>query len=131
MPTPAEQLYSSVFRQLWAGFTELVSFRNAIEHGRGAIAEGIRRDTLRYAAALAHDSEYERFFTDRAAAIEAVGGAQALAERAAEREARAFERIIDSSCLIVAHSVLDVAAFDLLRVTALVAPEAWDTFLAK
>jgi hypothetical protein len=54
-----------------------------------------------------------------------------LIKEMTQSTARSFKQSLDAASLIFAHSILDAALFDCLRISALAAPEEWMQFLGK
>ncbi len=74
------------------------------------------------------------FFKDKKGFLESLGGIPGGIPSAVKQltniKLNSYKASIDASSIVLAHSILDSAAFDYLRVIQLVAPlEDWATFI--
>ena len=73
--------------------------------------------------------EHDRFFLDKAGALEAAGGIEKLGQQIAQNELDKFRSAIDSASLVFAHSVVDEAVLNYLKVTFAHSADPWIQFI--
>lgn len=105
------------------------SLRHVAEIGLPGAIPGIYREWLDFAHELFHDPRHDHLFIDKEGAIREGGGVEGMGKAMAENQLRSFQSAVEAASLIFAHSILDSAALDYLRVTTLHNPSDWAEFV--
>src|SRR5437016_12974737 len=93
----AEQIYTCVLMNLTRRHADLRTFRRLAEIGVPAAASTLQKENLALANAILNDPAYDEFFTDRKAAVEFFGGADAMATITTKKELLKYSRIVDAA----------------------------------
>jgi hypothetical protein len=99
--------------------------RHVAQLGLPGAIPGIYQEWTQFALQLFNDPQYDHLFLDKEGAIREGGGVQGMGRMMAENQLRAFQSAVEAASLMFAHSILDSAAMDYLRVTALQGPNDW------
>jgi len=124
----ARGLFSETFSRRFVDDWVLIhTFRRVASAGLPHAREAISADSI--VQRLLRNPEYARIFTDLdvAARTEA---ASTLAQSMTETAVANARAAIDAASVVFAHSILDGAAYECCRVTALVAPLDWEESVA-
>src|SRR6266487_4571443 len=126
----ATELFSRIFITLPTRWSDIYGFRQVAALGLPHAAKILASDHLRSARHFILDPANEEVFLDKAKFIESSGGSEVMGAAMTRKQLATFKASVDSASLVFMHSALDGAALDLCRVTALLAPEDWEPFLA-
>ena len=124
MSTPVE-IFTRTFHNITNRFSVVNSLRHVAELGLPEVIPGIYQEWLQFAHQLFNDPQYDHLFLDKEGAIREGGGIQSMGRMMAENQLLAFRSSVEAASLVFAHSILDSAAMDYLRVTALQGPNDW------
>lgn len=126
----ATELFTKVFLTLSTRWSEIYGFRQVAGLGLPHAAKILALDHLQSAKRFISDPANEEIFLDKAKFLESSGGPEVMGAAMTQKQLATFQASVDSASLVFMHSALDGAAFDLCRVTALVAPSDWEPFVA-
>ena len=93
------------------------------------LAKRIHKQWSNFADQIFNGHEYDRFFLDKPGALKIIGEPENLQQKLATDQLSRFEAAVDSASLIFAHSIVDAAALDYCKVTALTAPDSWAKYV--
>jgi hypothetical protein len=124
MTTPVE-IFTRTFHNITNRFSIVNSLRHVAELGLPGAIPGIYQEWTQFAHQLFNDPQYDDLFLDKEGAIREGGGVQGMGRMMAENQLRAFQSAVEAASLVFAHSILDSAAMDYLRVTSLQGPNDW------
>jgi len=124
-------LFTKVFFTLIQRWSDTCGFRRIVELGLLHAVEAAAVDNLRAAEWFLTDLAHEKFFLDKAKFLESSGWVQVVGTTMTENQLAAFGASVDAASLVFMHSALDGAAFDLCKVTTMVAPFDWEQFLGE
>jgi hypothetical protein len=124
----AEQLFTEVWSRLQAQCNMVTTFRRLGALGLPNAKNVERAENERFVQRLVNSSDFDRFFTDKKAFLEA-GLPDALPERLTVTAVTTFESALDAASLVFAHSIIDGAAFELCRICSVIAPADFDRFV--
>lgn len=124
----AEKLYNQVFKRWTSRQSFILSFRITSQQGIDAARERIRQEKVKFVSRMVRSGEYDTLFLDKAAFFKA-SPPEKLVEEMTEATVRYGQVGVDAASIVFAHSMLDGAALDYCRVTALVAPRDWESVL--
>lgn len=132
MNEKAELLFTEIWWRTNSRFSDVFSFRRYTIHTLPLVKKTADLEYSSFAQSLAYDENNEKFFIDKKGFFESVGGAENLSAILAEKQIESYRKAIDSSSIILAHSVLDAAAFDYFLVVEIVAPiQDFEEFVIK
>lgn len=120
----AEIRFTEIFIWTISRWATIFSFRQVSVLSLHSAAPQIVNKHAGFVNALTHDSEYKDLFIDRERFI-ADGGPKKLIQQMSRQTIDAFQASVDAASLVFAHSILDSAALDYLRVTALISQRDW------
>lgn len=124
----AEQLFTEVWSRLQEQWNIVNTFRRLGALGLPHAKNVERAENERFVQRLLNFSDFDSFFTDKKAFLEA-GLPDALPERLTAPAVTTFESALDAASLVFAHSIVDGAAFDLCRICYVIAPTDLDRFV--
>jgi hypothetical protein len=116
-----EQQLGRVLLQLSNNFGEIRAFRRVAHLGIP-----LAKDPLKQEAVMTYRALYEKELENKT-----IKGIDGIAHESMNYYLRSAEGAVDVASLVFSHSVLDAAAFNLLRVTFSVAPSDWEVFVRK
>jgi len=125
----AEQLFTRVLTNVtnrWAATSGLLKTAQA---GSALASTHIAQDNRQFVEAFLSDPGNDRLFGDKAGFVAWAGGADGLSANITREQLANFSHAVDAAALVFMHAALDAAVSDLCRVTALLAPGDWETFL--
>lgn len=126
---PADDLYTKVFFRMTALWSSVLAFRRIAEVGLPKASTRLYYDNFIFAQALFEDPQNDKLFLDKQKAVESIGGAEGLGAKMTQNMTKSFRATADAASIAFVHSLLDGAAIDFCRVTALVAPDDWEPFV--
>lgn len=130
-PTAAEQLFNDVYGRVLRSWALISSFRQTVQSGMEAAVNARARQAEDLYRSLLSDPTYEKLIADRAAFANAVPMPK-FVEISVGTGIKSANDSLDAATAIFIHSMIDGAAFDFCRVTALHAPKDWESdLLAK
>ncbi|MEZ5490259.1 MAG: hypothetical protein R3F50_08060 [Gammaproteobacteria bacterium] len=127
----AEELFSNTFGSVTTRFTGILSLRKIAGLGILAVTPALYEEWMGFAVDLFHGPESDKFFHDKDAGLKVLGGVDNLGQQLVENEIRTFTAAIDAASLVFAHSIVDGAVLDYLRVTYAHSKESWLPFVAN
>jgi hypothetical protein len=127
----AERVISQTFMTAMTNFAMIRSFRRIAHLGFARATPVVHKESFALAATVYEGTEYDRFFLDKPGALRAMGDQQVFGATVAENQLDRFQAGIDAASLIFAHSVLDAAALEYCRATAITSPSSWEPFVEK
>ncbi len=125
----AEHCFTKTFLMGISRFSTIISFRRVAQLGLPAVTPQLYQECIGFAYDIFHDPQYDHLFIDIKAALKATGGFEAVGTKMAKDQIAKFRAAVDAASLVFAHSILDSAALDYCKVTALVGPSVWEQFL--
>lgn len=120
-----EALFAQTFASIISRFAIVSSLRQVANLGAPAATPKVVAKTTAFAHQLFHDPQYASMFHDKNAALGAFGGVEGMGKMLADNQLTNFKVAVDASSLVFAHSIVDSAALDFLRVTAAHSHSAW------
>lgn len=124
----AEDLFNETYYRCLDRWSVILSFRLVAEAGLPTATEIVSALNAYWVQQLISNSEYERIIRDKKAFVES-GAAARMVEISTAKSVENAQASVDAASVVFAHSVLDGAALDFCRVTALVAPQNWEPAL--
>jgi hypothetical protein len=125
MPTPAEKLFNETFARNLRTLKAVAIFRQMVHLGIAAAAEAKAEETSKLYDELISSPQHEKLFTDRAG-FRASTPKEKFVEVTLRHSLATSINSLNAATILFAHSMVDGAAFDYCRVTALHAPEDWE-----
>jgi hypothetical protein len=125
MPTPAEKLFSETHGRIIRAWSAVSTFRQVVQAGFDAAQRVKAEEAAGLYEQLISDPDYTKLLLD-------VEGFQRATPKAkfvsigVKQIADTSTNLMDSATILFAHSMVDGAAFDYCRVTALYAPQDWE-----
>ena len=127
--SPEDRLFVEVWNRLTSDWSRLTTFRQMGVLGEDAAREAIHRSNIYFVQQQLLHGEHQNLLKDRAAFI-ATGMAERMPHEMTEASVRNFRHTLHAATLVFAHSILDAAVFDCLRICASASPEDWRSYLA-
>lgn len=112
-----EELFTQAYNGITSRFTVVNSLRRVANLGMPAATPKVYADCLAFAHQMFHDPQYEGIILDKKGALQA-GGIEGMGKSMANNQLSMFKAAVDAASLVFAHSIVDSAALDFLRVTA-------------
>lgn len=126
MPTPAEQLFSETYGRTLRTWGTVATFRQTVQLGLPTATDARTQGVRSLYDALVSDPQYKDLITNREAFLAAMPKDK-FVELSVHRVLETSVNSLDAATILFAHSMIDGAAFDYCRVTALHAPEDWES----
>ncbi len=128
--SPADRLFIEVWNRLTYDWTRVTTFRQMGVLGEDAARDAIHRTNIRYVEQQLLNGEHASFLKDREAFIRD-GWADRMPHEMTETSVRNFKQTLHAATLVFAHSILDAAMFDCVRICATSAPDEWTPFVGS
>jgi hypothetical protein len=122
--TEAEKLFNQIFARWLNRQGFITSFRRTSHEGMEAAKEKIQKQVAQFTADMAEGHDYDDIFSDKEAFFKALSPEKMTHDMTIQTIDQA-QIAVDAASIVFAHSVVDGAALDYCRVTALVAPGDW------
>lgn len=126
-----EELFTQAFNGITSRFSVVQSLRRVANLGMPLATPKVHEEWLVFAHQLFHDPQYEHMFLDKKQALQASGGIEGMGKTMAENQLSMFKAAVDAASLVFAHSIVDSAALDYLRVTAAHNHSDWIPFVEQ
>lgn len=126
-----EILFARAFSNITSRFAIVSSLRQVANYGAPAATPKVNAQTEAFARQLFHDPQYASMFLDKNAAFQALGGVEGMGRKLADNQLSNFKVAVDAASLVFAHSIVDSAALDFLRITAAHSHLAWVPFVER
>lgn len=126
--TEAERLFNQVFKRWSSRIGFIFSFRRATYEGMQGARNAIEAGNARFVDGLVNGPDYDKIFLNKTGFFEAVPP-EKLSRQLTETTVGQAQIAVDAASIVFAHSVLDAAALDYCRVTALAAPGDWESVI--
>lgn len=123
-----EELLSCIFVRLTTGHSRLHTFRQMVLLGEDSAKESMKRLYQEFIQEQLVDGSYQRILKDPDSFVKK-GYSTVLPGMMATNAAALMRRTMSSAILVFSHSILDAAIQDLLRVSYLVRPIDWNSFI--
>jgi hypothetical protein len=126
--TEAEKLFNQIFNR-WInrqGF--IFSFRRTSFEGMKGARKSIEAGNAYFVKDMMEGSDYDKILVDKKGFFKVIPPEKLIGELT-ELTVSQAQIAVDAASIVFAHSVLDGAAFDYCRVTALVAPRDWESVI--
>ena len=131
MDEKAELLFTQTFWRTNTRFFELERFRRVTKQVQPQVEQIAKVESGWLASSLA-SGDLDRYITDKEGFLAVVGGKEGLIQTVTKQRTESYQASIDAACIILAHSILDAAAYDYFRVVEMVAsPDDLLPFVAK
>jgi hypothetical protein len=124
--TEAEKLFNKATMRCFDRWGFILSFRVASALGTEGARKNIEAEKVRFLEELLREPGYDRIFVDKDAFFKD-NPPEKLVQVFTEATLAQAQVAVDAASIVFAHSVLDSAALDFCRVTALVAPRDWES----
>jgi len=125
----ANALLTDTFLRYLKGFAFIFSFRWLASTGLERSFNFLRDDSLMLFQELETNPDYKGILIDIDPNRRSSPNWARVAAIAARGQAEGFSVAVDAASLVFAHSVLDDAALQYCRVTAMVSPSSWEQFV--
>ena len=125
----AEKIFTQVFLNLTRRHSDMLTFRRLADLGKPAAISTLHDEQLELAQDILTNPAYDEVFKDRKAAVEFFGGPAKMAVMTAAQEIQKYSRIVDAASLVFLHSAVDASVSDLCRVTLLLDPASWESYV--
>jgi len=126
--TEAEKLFNQIYKRWLSRVGFILSFRRATHEGIHGALKTIQAQNAQYVDGLVSGPDYDKIIVDKKGFFEALPP-EKLSRQMTELTVRQAQIGVDAASIVFAHSVLDAAALDYCRVTALVAPGDWESVI--
>lgn len=128
--SPADRLFVEVWNRLTHDWSRITTFRQMGVLGEDAAREAIHRTNTYYVEQQLLNGEHASFLKDREAFIRE-GWAERMPHEMTETSVSNFRKTLHAATLVFAHSILDAAIFDCVRICAISAPQEWGAFVGS
>jgi hypothetical protein len=125
MPTPAEKLFSETYGRYLRTWSAITTFRQMVKLSIAAAAEARAEEASALYDEMMSSPQYEKLFTDKEG-FRAALPKHKFIELNVRQSMDTSVNSLNAATILFAHSMIDGAAFDYCRVTALHAPQDWE-----
>jgi hypothetical protein len=122
----AEKLFSDVVGRSFRLWSFISSFRMNASEAMVAAKDHIREQRAVVVEQILYGSRWDRIFFDKEGFFKAMPPEKMISQMT-ELAMTQTQAAVDAASIVFAHSLLDGAAIDFCRVTALVAPQDWES----
>jgi hypothetical protein len=126
--TEAEKLFNKIVMRCFDRWSFILSFRVTSNQGRKGARENIEAQQVAFVEAMLQGSDYDKIFVDKERFFKDTPPDK-LVQIMTDATVGQAQVAVDAASIIFTHSVLDGAALDYCRVTALVAPRDWESVI--
>lgn len=124
-----DRIFIDVWNRLTHDWSRLTTFRQMGVLGEAAAREAIHLENSHFFVELLH-GKHQNLLKDRDYFLRE-GFAEGMQEKMTEDAVSNFRQTLHASTLVFAHSILDAAIFDCVRICAEAAPSEWSKFLGS
>jgi len=128
--SPAERLFNDVVARCYDRWRFVLSFRITAKASMAAAAKQIEADKISFVADMLYGSEFDKILIEKKKFFE-MNPPEKIVQSMTEQTVQEMELVMNAASIVFVHSVLDAAALDYCRVTALAAPKDWETVVEK
>ncbi len=125
MPTPAEKLFNETYGRNLRTWSTVATFRQMVQLGIPAAADAKAKETSTVYDEMMSSPQYEKLFIDKEGFRAATPKGKFI-DLTVKHTVETSINSLNAATILFAHSMVDGAAFDYCRVTALHAPEDWE-----
>jgi hypothetical protein len=125
-----ERLFNDVVARCYDRWRFVLSFRITAKTSMAAAADQIAADKITFVADMLHGSEFDKILIEKEKFFE-LNPPEKLVEQMTAQTIAEMELVMNAASIVFVHSVLDAAALDFCRVTALAAPKDWEGAVEK
>lgn len=126
----AEQLFNDVVGRSLRIWSFISSFRMNASEAMAVAKEHIREQRAAIVSQILDGPEWDKIFPDKEGLFKAISPGKMVSQMT-ELAMEQTQAAVDAASIIFAHSLLDGALIDYCRVTALVAPEDWESLIEQ
>lgn len=126
----AERLFNDVMARCYDRWRFVLSFRITAKASMDAAAGQIAADKITFVAEMLHGSEFDKILIDKDKFFE-MNPPDKIVEQMTAQTIAEMELMMNAASLVFVHSILDAAALDFCRVTALASPKDWESVVEK
>ena len=116
----AQELFTQTWVRTENKWSAAFSFRRIAQLGLPHATEQLLAENVQLALGFLTEPEYERIFVDQGKFLEVAGGLDGIGKTLTDKQVVDFVAAVDAASLVFHHSLVDSAALDYCRVTALV-----------
>ena len=124
----------TIFADVWIKLTgdlgRVISFNNMGRLGLASATAQVHANNIEFIEQGLKSDDFKHFLKDPEVFFRD-GHDKALIQAMTQAAVGSFEQSLDAASLVFAHSILDAALHDCLRISALAAPEDWMQFVGK
>ena len=128
--TEAEKLFNQLFARWFKRQSFITSFRQTALQGMKAAGQIIQAQAAHFVDEVMYSHKYDKLFVHKQLFFETLPP-EKVRHDITEQTMLAAQIGVDAASIVFAHSVLDGAALDYCRVTALVAPHDWEPVIEQ
>lgn len=126
----ADRLFVEVWNRLTFDWSRVTTFRQMCVLGEDAARDAIHRSNSYFVQQQLLNGEHASFLKDRETFIRE-GWATRMPHEMTETSVKNFRQTMHAATLVFAHSILDAAVFDCVRICAISAPLEWGAFVGN
>jgi hypothetical protein len=127
MPTPAEKLFNETYGRNLRTWNTVATFRQMVQLGIPAATDAKAKETSMVYDEMLSNPEYANLFTAGGDAFRAALPKEKFIDITVKHTVETSINSLNAATILFAHSMVDGAAFDYCRVTALHAPQDWES----
>ena len=128
MPTPAETLFSETHGRTMRAWSTVSIFRQVVQAGFATAMQVKTRESEALYDQMISGPDYMKLVTNIEGFRKAMPK-EKFVELGVKQSAETASNSLDAATVLFGHSMVDGAAFDFCRVTALHAPQDWESDL--
>lgn len=125
----AARIFARVFATLTQRHSDVLTFRRLADLGKPIAVKTLHEEQLELVNQILTNPDYAQIFPDPKAAVEFFGGPDKMAAMSTGTAIKKYSSIVDAASLVFLHSAVDAAISDLCRVTLLLDPASWETYV--
>lgn len=124
----ADAILIEVWNRLTSDWSRLTTFRQMGVLGEDSAREAIHRTNTYYVQQSLLNGEHRKLLKDPEGFVKE-GFAEVLPNEMTEHSVKEFRRTLHAATLVFAHSILDAAVYDCVRICAIGKPDLWAEFV--
>lgn len=121
---PEDRLFVEVWNRLTSDWNRLTTFHRMGQLGESAAREAIHRDHTYFVEQQLVGGMLQHLLKDKVGFL-AAGMDKSMPRQMTDAAVHNFVYTLDAATIVFAHSILDAAIFDCLRICAIAAPDSW------
>jgi hypothetical protein len=128
--TPSDEIFIDIWIRLTSDWSRITTFRQMGVLGEDSAREAMHRQNAGFVQDDVANGKYVSMLRDRDAFVQS-GFVEKVAEGMTENAVNDFRLTLHAATVVFAHSILDDAIYDCLKICALESPTNWGEYMGN